>query len=544
MAPEAELALIGGNVLTMTSDHQRATALAVSGGRISAVGGDEEVQRWCGPGTRVVRLDGRTVLPGFVEAHGHPTLEMVINGPDVLDIRPVTCASAEEVLSRLRTAVAAAEPGAWLGAFGWDPLLQEGLPPIDRALLDELSPGQPLSVMHNSGHSAWCNTPALERTGITRDTPDPPGSRFERDAAGNPTGAAFEAPATAMLLGGAIRPPDADNFATLMGHEQERLARAGITTVADLGFRRDARERVQEFYRSGAAKVRMRVYEVSVPEKRTDVRPGQDRDDPMFQQIGIKIWADGSPWVGNIATSFPYLDTPQTRSMGLPPGHRGGANYTREQLTEIVGAYFPLGWQIACHVHGDVAVEMVLDVFGEALAAHPERTDARLRLEHCGAMTPEQYRRAAELGVTCSLFVDHLYYWGDVLVDGLFGARAESWTCAGAAIEAGVPISFHNDSPVTPPEPLRNVQAAVTRTSRSGRVIGPQYRVTVEQALRAETIDAAWQLFAEHEVGSLAVGKRADLVVLDADPHAVPPEEIGDIPVRETYLDGRCTFRE
>ncbi|MER7014976.1 amidohydrolase [Saccharopolyspora sp. NPDC000359] len=539
---EAELVLVGGNVLTMTTDQPRASALAVSGGRITAVGSDEEVQRWSGPGTQLVQLAGRTVLPGFVEAHGHPTLEMVIAGPDVLDIRPVTCATAEEVLSWLRAAVAAADPGCWLGAFGWDPLLQEGLPAISRALLDELSPDHPLSVMHNSGHSAWGNTLAVQRAGITRDTPDPVGSRFERDEAGEPTGAAFEAPATALVLGGAIRPPDADNFATLMRHEHNRLARAGITTVADLGFRRDARERAQDFCRSAQAKVRMRVYEVSVPEKRTDVVPGQDRDDPMFQQVGIKIWADGSPWVGNIATSFPYLDTPQTRAMGLPPGHCGGTNYTRQQLTEVVGAYFPPGWQIACHVHGDEAVEMVLDVFEEALAAHPERADARLRLEHCGAMTPEQYRRAARLGVTCSLFVDHLYYWGDVLVDGLFGARAESWTCAGAALRAGVPISFHNDSPVTPPEPLRNIQVAVTRASRSGRVIGPEHRVTVEQALRAETIDAAWQLFADHEVGSLAVGKRADLVVLDADPHAVPPGEIGDIPVHSTYLDGRRTF--
>ncbi|MDA3628430.1 amidohydrolase [Saccharopolyspora sp. WRP15-2] len=544
MAPAAELVLISGNVLTMAREQPRATALAVSGGRIAAVGSDEEVQRWCGPDTEVVRLDGRTVLPGFVEAHGHPTLEMVLAGPDVLDIRPVTCATAEEVLARLRAAVATAEPGAWLGAYGWDPLLQDGLPAIDRRFLDELCPDHPLSVMHNSGHSAWGNTLAIQRAGITRDTPDPLGSRFERDEAGEPTGAAFEAPATAMVLGGAISRPDADNFGALMSHEHDRLARAGITTVADLGFRRDAREAVQAFARSGAAKVRMRVYEVSVPEKRTDVVPGEDRDDLMFQQVGIKIWADGSPWVGNIGTSFPYLDTPQTRSIGLAPGHRGGTNYSRQQLTEIVAAYFPPGWQIACHVHGDEAVDMVLDVFAEALAAHPERTDARLRLEHCGAMTPEQYQRAAELGVTCSLFVDHLYYWGDVLVDGLFGARAESWTCAGAALQAGVPISFHNDSPVTPPEPLRNVQVAVTRTSRSGRVIGPQFRTTVEQALRAETIDAAWQLFAEHDVGSLEVGKRADLVVLDADPNVVPPGEIGDIPIRATYLDGRCTFRE
>lgn len=344
-------------------------------------------------------------------------------------------------------------------------------------------------------------------------------------------------------MSGALRRPDGAGFDELMAREHRMLAAAGVTTTSDMAFSRETREPLQDFYRTGDARVRMRVYERSTPEKRTDITPGQDAADPMLQQIGIKIWADGSPWVGNIATSFDYLDTPQTRAMGLSAGHRGCANYSREQLVEIVDAYFPLGWQIACHVHGDEVVDVVLDVFEDALRAHPERTDARLRLEHCGTMTPEQYRRAAELGVTCSLFVDHLYYWGDVLVDGLFGERGEAWTAAGAAVDAGVKISFHNDPPVTPEEPLRNIQVAVTRRSRSGRVLGEQYRVSVDQALRAQTIDAAWQLFAEDEIGSLEVGKRADLVVLDADPHAVAPETIGDIPVRATYLDGRRTFQ-
>lgn len=533
----ADTIFTGGAVITMAEDEPRATALAIADGRIVAVGGDEEIERYRGPETQQVDLAGRALLPGFVEAHGHPTMEMVITGPDVVDIRPVTCATAQEAVAKLRQAIAEAEPGRWVGAFGWDPLLQEDLPNIDRALLDELAPHNPLTVMHNSGHSAWANSVALERLELTKDTPDPVGSHFERDAAGNPTGAAFESPATQMLMSGVLSASGA-GFDELMAGEQDQLARVGVTTTSDMAFDPGTRQPLRDFYRNHTPKVRMRVYEKSTPAKSSDVAPGEDSDDPMLQQIGIKIWADGSPWVGNIATSFPYLDTPQTRAIGLPAGHRGCANYSREQLEDIVAAYFPLGWQIACHVHGDDVVDTVLDVFEEAQRAHPERTDTRLRLEHCGTMTAEQYQRAARLGVTCSLFVDHIYYWGDVLVDGLFGERGESWTAAGAALDAGVRVSFHNDPPVTPEEPLRNIQVAVTRRSRNGRVVGEQHRVSVEQALRAQTIDAAWQLFADSEIGSLEPGKRADLVVLDSDPHTVDPELIGDIPVRATYLDG------
>ncbi|GAB2747142.1 amidohydrolase [Salinifilum aidingensis] len=543
MAPTADLVFTGGTVRTMSAGTPVATALAVADGRVLAVGDDAEIARCAGPGTERVDLAGRTLLPGFVEAHGHPTMEMVITGPDIIDIRPVVRPTAGEALAELRRAIAEAEPGRWLGAFGWDPLLQEELPAINRALLDELAPDNPLTVMHNSGHSAWANSAVVERVGLTEQTPDPVGAHFERDADGRPTGAAFESPATLLLMSGALRRPEGEDFTELMSGEQDRLARVGVTTTSDMAFDPDTRRPLRNFYRTATPKVRMRVYEKSTAEMRTGATPGQDAGDPLLQQVGIKIWADGSPWVGNIATSFPYLETPQTRALGLPTGHRGCANYTREQLEEIVAAYFPQGWQIACHVHGDDVVDTVLDVYENALRAHPERTDARLRLEHCGTMTSEQYRRAARLGVTCSLFVDHIYYWGDVLVDGLFGERGESWTAAGAAVDAGVPISLHNDPPVTPEEPLRNIQVAVTRQSRSGRVLGEQYRISVEQALRAQTIDAAWQLFAEEEIGSLEAGKHADLVVLDADPHAVDPAVIGDIPVHATYLDGVATHR-
>ena len=156
-----------------------------------------------------------------------------------------------------------------------------------------------------------------------------------------------------------------------------------------------------------------------------------------------------------------------------------------------------------------------------------------------GAMTPAQFRRAAVLGVTCRLFVDQIHYWGDVLVDGLFGPdHGARWMPAGSAVAAGHRISLHNHPPVTPEEPLRNISVAVTRRAPSGRVLAPQERLTVEQAIRAQTIDAAWQLFCDDLVGSLAAGKYADFVVLSADPRTVPPTEIADLQVLATFLAG------
>lgn len=207
------------------------------------------------------------------------------------------------------------------------------------------------------------------------------------------------------------------------------------------------------------------------------------------------------------------------------------------------GPTFRRGWQIACHVHGDGGVDTILDVYEEALRRNP-RDDHRLRLEHVGAIRPDQLRRAAELGVTCSIFVDQIHYWGDVIVDDLFGAqRGSRWMPAGSAVAAGMRISLHNDPPVTPEEPLRNISVAATRVAPSGRVLAPEERLTVEQAIRAQTIDAAWQLFAEDAIGSLQVGKYADMVVLSADPRTVPPEQIADLAVRATFLAGRQVYR-
>jgi predicted amidohydrolase YtcJ len=526
--------VITGTVLTVDDARPTAEALAVADGRIIAVGDRSEVAALIGPDTQTVDLGTGCVMPGFVEAHGHPLMEAIALSDRLVDIRPVTVRNADDVVGAVRREGARrGSDGAYLN--GWDPLLQSGLPEPTQAWLDEMAPDGPLVIIHNSGHKAYFNSRAAQQAGLNRDTPDPKGAKFGRDANGELDGTAEETGAVFPLLGSAIEP---GAYPAMLRAECARLNRAGLTTCSEMAFDPNFGPLVEALH--GQLTVRLRTYEVSNAQMSTAATPGQGDD--MLRQVGIKIWVDGSPWIGNIDLSFPYLDTAATRTIGVTPGSCGCANYTREQLTEIVGAYFPLGWPMACHVQGDAGVDTILDVYEEALRANP-RDDHRLRLEHVGAIRPEQLQRAADLGVTCSIFVDQIHYWGDIIVDGLFGPeRGSRWMPAGSAVATGMRISLHNDPPVTPEEPLRNISVAVTRTAPSGRVLAPEERLTVDQAIRAQTIDAAWQLFADDIVGSLEVGKYADLVVLSADPRTVPAEHIADLEVRATYLAGRQVY--
>ncbi len=529
MASPADLVVVG-SIVTVDPQRPTAEALAVTAGRIVAVGSRDEVQPWIGADTEVREVAG-CVLPGFVEAHGHPLMEAVVLGGRMVDIRPVTMPNADDVVAAVHAEVAArGADGAYLN--GWDPLLQHGLPELTRAWLDAAAPDGPLVIVHNSGHKAYFNSAAARAAGLTRDTPDPHGAKYGRDADGELDGTAEETGAVFPLVTGVMTPT---GYPALLLAECARLNRAGLTTCSEMAFDPVFRPVLEQM--RDKLTVRLRTYEMSTAALHTDASP--DNGDDMVRQVGIKIWVDGSPWVGNIDLTFPYLDTEATRTIGVVPGSCGHANYTREQLAEIVNTFFPLGWQLACHVHGDHGVDTILDVYEDALTRWP-REDHRLRLEHVGAITPAQLQRAHDLGVTCSVFVDQIHYWGDVIVDGLFGPEhGDVWMPAGSAVATGMRISLHNDPPVTPEEPLRNISVAATRIAPSGRVLAPQERLTVDQAIRAQTIDAAWQLFSDDAVGSLEVGKYADLVVLSADPRSVPPEAVADLEVLATYLAGQ-----
>ncbi|MEF2976576.1 amidohydrolase [Subtercola sp. YIM 133946] len=532
-----------GRITTMVDGAPAPEAVLVTGDRIAAVGPADELRMLAPDGTDIVELGANCLMPGLIEPHGHPTAAAVLLSDDVLDIRPVTLATADEVMAALATAVAQS-PGGVL-ANGWDPLLQKGLVTPTIQSLDALAGSTPLVVLHNSGHSVYFNTAAARAAGVTDETADPAGASFEHDENGHLTGLGLESGAVFLVCAPVLQRAEAD-FVRVFGDEVGRINAAGVTTIADLSWQAATRVGLEALQAEHPLTVRLRLYEMSAPGAHATV-PRENGDD-LVKQIGVKTWADGSPWVGNIATSFPYLDTKATRVMGLEPGHRGGLNFDRQQIVVIARQYAPDGWQLACHAHGDLAIDATLDAWQQVIDENGLR-DHRFRLEHVGAMTAAQFERAARLGVSVSVFTDHLYYWGDVLVDDLFGPEhGGRWADTASALAAGLEPTFHNDGTVTPLEPFRNMAVAMTRQSRSGRVVGGADEaggraavavgIGIDDALRAHTTWAAKQLFAEDIVGSIEVGKYADLIVIDRDPYAVTPDELATTRVLATYFAG------
>jgi predicted amidohydrolase YtcJ len=536
MSRGAETVFVG-TIITIDPERPRAGALLVRDGRVAAVGDEASVLAGAGSHAARVELGGRALLPGFVEAHGHPTDSALVLSRYMVDIRPVTIDTAEGVMDAIRAGVADRPDGAYFN--GWDALLQKGLGEPTIQQLDRIAPNTPLVIAHNSGHVAYFNTAAARAAGIDKHSKDPVGSRWVKDDAGELTGKGFEIGTLFALLRPMLATAQAE-LPSLLADYLASLNAVGITTVSDMSWDH-AKTPLLNAVRERGVTTRMRLYEMSAPGSRASV--DLENGDDLIKQVGVKTWADGSPWVGNILLSFPYLDTPATREVGIPTGSTGSANYSREQFDAIVDQYFPHGWQLACHAHGDRAIDMVLDCW-EAMLERSPRDDHRLRLEHVGTMTPEQFRRAAGLGVTASFLIDHVYYWGDTLIDDLFGFQhGAAWANARAAIDAGMRISLHNDGTVTPAEPLRNLAVAITRTSRTGRVLNQDEGITLDEALRAQTLDAAWQLQADDIVGSLEVGKYADLVVLSADPYSVAPANLPSLTVDATYLAGEQVYQ-
>lgn len=532
--------LFVGNVVTMSEANPQANAVLVRNDRIVAVGTETEVRAAVRPEESatldVVDLGERVLMPGLIEPHGHPTSSAVLMSDHVTDIRPVVVTDAVEVMQRITDAIAQ-RPGGVV-ANGWDPLLQRGLQDPTRASLDALGGDVPVVILHNSGHTAFFNSAAAKLAGIERDTPDPAGAEFVRDAAGELTGVAREVAAIFTLAGPLVGDAYAE-FGAMVSAELRRASAAGVTTLADLSWEPERAPLVGAARARFGLTARIRGYEMSRPGSSSTVSLANGDD--LVRQIGVKTWADGSPWVGNVATSFPYLDNATTAAMGLSPGHRGAANFSREELLEISRTYASQGWQLACHAHGDLVIDSVLDVW-EQVIDELNLTEHRFRLEHVGAMTPAQFERAASLGVTASVFVDHVYYWGDVLVDELFGAPGARWTDAESAFAAGIRATFHNDGTVTPLEPFRNMSVAMTRLSRSGRHLDGAKGVSRNDALRAHTINAAWQLFSEDHIGSIEPGKYADLIIVDRDPRHVTPAALAETLVLATYLAGELVY--
>lgn len=536
-----DVILTAASVITMEAAQPRATAVAVSQGRIKAVGTLEECRKAL-PEARVLDLGRSYLMPGFIETHGHPLLSGMSTQEPAVYIAPWLVASWPEIVALGKKVAAETPPERSICFFGLDRLLHGCKFPTAEAL-DEIFGDRIACMIALSQHQASVTTATLKKLGwADKAAPDPVGGTYERTADGRMTGIANEIPAVLPLI--------APVFAALGGHPLRQaalymaeMARVGITATSDIGYTDSMQGAYEALCRLPHLPLRVSLYHQTV--EATCAQPLKSDITPdLLRKEGMKLWADGSPWLGSIATSFPYLDSPEVRAAGivdLAPGIKA-MNYTREQLDALLEKHAASGMQIACHANGDLTLDYVLDAYEKALAHHNLlKTDHRWRLEHVGAARLDQLKRMKALGVIPTFGVFQMMQWGDLLDGKMYAAEfGERWCATGDAERLGIRQSYHNDGNISRPSPLGSVQASVTRRSNSGNVHGLDQRVSLHEGLRAITINAAHIMRRDDVLGSIAVGKLADFVELSHDPYTVEPEKLtATVQVHGTWMGGQ-----
>ncbi len=522
-------------ILTMNAAAPDADAMIVRDGRIVWIGREADAPA-TGEDERAIDLEGKVVLPGFIEPHMHLAPLAMLNVYE--NIGPFRYADTAAALERLKEVAADTPPGEWVLGRQFDPSLQQGPAFLTRDLLDDVTSEHPVFVYNASLHLAYCNSVALEIAGITRATESPAGAEIGTDSNGVPNGVLKGGPAIA-LVARHNRKPREQNIGDACLDVFANANRKGLTMLADQGTglfqgvtELDLYQRLRDSDRM-TARFRFSVGQALAHRwDETDVHFGQG--DEWVRATGWKIVSDGSNQGYTGLQRAPFLNSDST----------GIAYIEVDELNEAVGKRLGEGWPVCVHANGDAAIDRALAAFQRAADHGLDPGSMRCRIEHCSILHDEHVEQMAKLGISPSFLIGHVYFWGKAFVDDVFGLeKASKLDRTGACEAKGIRWTVHSDDPVTEMGPLRCIENAVTRAMwRSDELLSPDERISVDAALRAATIDAAWQCHSDHEVGSLEEGKFGDFVVLEKDPRTVPTNEIGSIAVLETWVNGRQVY--
>lgn len=530
-----------GTIITMDNDRPLAEAVAVSEGRIAAVGNRDVILASAGNKARRIDLEGHTLLPGFVDSHGHAhAIGLQASTANLLP--PPDGAGADIPALQAQLSDWMANDPAVMRSIGWvigfgydDSQLAEQRHP-NRRDLDAVTTNYPMMIIHQSGHFGVANSRALERLGITTASENPDGGIIRREQkSGQPNGVLEEMAFLAPLMQLLSRFDDAMNEHLVI--EGTRLAATyGYTTVQEGRAMPAAMAAMRRVAERGALDVDLVAYPdmLAVP----DVTPSRTYE-KRFRIGGVKLTIDGSPQGKTAYLSEPYFHPPH----GQSADYRGYGAIDEGTARASVARAFARGWQILCHANGDAAIDQYIDAVRAAQAEYPD-VDNRPVLIHGQTLRRDQVEALDELGIFPSLFPMHTFYWGDWHRESVLGpVRADNISPTGWLLERGMMFGSHHDAPVALPDAMRVLAATVTRRSRSGDILGPEHRVPVATALKAMTLWPAWQHFEEHEKGSIEPGKLADFVVLSANPMAVPEEELNTLMVEQTIKEGRIVYQ-
>jgi len=535
----ADSVYIGEHIISMTGSNPG--AVAVRGDRIVATGSAQEITPLIGESTRVIELGEQALLPGFIDAHGH--FSALARTADYVDLSPPPVGGAESIADIVRALRLAIEQssipaGTLVTGFGYDDSLLEERRHPTRFDLDEASTSHPIVIRHVSGHLAVGNSLALADAGISAETPDPAGGIVRRLEDGAPDGVMEE---TAMtLLPDAVASLTPERFAELRRQALQIYAGYGITTIQDSNLPLDYIEMLRQEAASEAYPVDMVAYAMANPlsDEVLDSIELEQNYVNGFRLGGIKFTLDGSPQGRTAWLTEPYEQGPP----GAADDYVAYPSYEPSEYLRRIPAIIERGLPALVHVNGDAAIDLMLEGL-ESIAQQAPLPDHRSVAIHAQLARPDQLDRMRELGVLPSFYAVHPFFWGDWHRLSFGDERASFISPLRAALDRGIPITIHNDSPVVPPDIMRLVSIAVNRETRSGYVLGPDQRVDIMEALHAVTLGAAYQYFEENEKGSLEAGKRADFVILAQDPRIVESEALADIDIVETISRGVSVFR-
>ncbi len=554
MKQEADSLYVNGRIYTMDEELRVAEALAIRGDRIAAVGTQEDLVNEFVP-ARVVDLQGRTVLPGFIDAHVH--LMGLALAKITVDLTGTTSEreAGERVLARVRQS----SPGQWVRGRGWDQNDWPSRAFPTQELLNRVAPANPVYLVRVDGHAAWLNRLALEIAGIDRETPDPPGGKILRDARGNPTGILIDA---AMEIAVAVLPRlSGEEAAEGLRRAVEECIEQGITTVHDMGIDQWELDLYKQEIREG--RMPLRIFAAVAAE--SDLWQSMRSTGPLLgfgnhhlTVRSLKLYMDGALGSRGAALLEPYSDDPDNRGLTM---------VSTDELLRLVRGALVAGFQPCVHAIGDRANKLVLDVY-EAALAEVRSADARPRIEHAQVLAPDDIPRFRQLGVIPSMQPTHCtsdMYWAEARLGPERIRGAYAWR---SLLNTGVVIPGGSDFPVEQPSPLLGIAAAVTRRdpsglprsaedvrrqfqlSESGMVNAEEFnggwyvseRVNRSEAVRIFTAWAAWAGFEERLKGTLERGKLADFVVLSSDLFQVSEEELPFVEVEMTVIGGREVF--
>ncbi|MDQ0727895.1 amidohydrolase [Microbacterium sp. W4I20] len=522
-----------------------ATAMLTDRGRIVAIGSVDECEaaaHRAGLAPERVDLGDAVVVPGFVDAHAHPLMYGQLM--TWVDCGPEKAGSIPEIVALLQAAAAETPEGRPVRGYGYEQRnLAEKRHP-SRFELDEVATDREVYLMNASGHGGVVNSHTVSVNGVDRDTPNPDGGEFFRDADGELTGELSDA-ACNILTGvhGVKIGHHGPNFHLADEPEEhlrqldaatQRFLAGGVTSIGDCQVTRREFDMYLRLAEAGRLELRVSMYLLShLLDEALEMGLVGQFGNAHLSFAGIKLYADGT--LGGWTAYFPdgYVGD---------PCRTGQLYHEPAEYTALISKAHAAGLQTATHAQSPTAIEMVVSAIEAALAERPD-ADARHRIEHCGLPTPEQIERMAAAGIRPVNQTQHYFNWGEGVEEAI-GTPGERFNPLGEFERAGVPFTISSDAPVAEPIPLEAIQTAVTRVTRRGHKLGPDdLRVSALAALRAHTIEGAISIGREDDLGSLEVGKYADFAVLSDDPLAVAAEDIAAISVRETWVDGERRHR-